>query len=110
MDEIKLTEREALEALNELRSNVIFTQSASWSNMMYPLVAILNATGFELNENPTDDQVANHLFCYGGAGGFPGHEIEEPGRERNEPGYDARRVARQVRERNEKLKERMKND
>ena len=103
----ELTEREALEALNELRSNVVFTQSATWSNVMYPLVAILNAAGFELNENPSDDQVANHLFGYGGGGGFPGHEVKEPGRERNESGYDARVTAKHVREKNEKLKERL---
>lgn len=106
----ELTEREALEALNELRSNVICTQRATWSNMMYPLVAILEAAGFELNENPTDDQVANHLFDYGGAGGFPGHEKEEPGRERNEPGYQARVTARTVRERNEKRRAQMRGE
>jgi hypothetical protein len=88
---MKLTPEEAIEALNTLRSNMIATRNASWSNFIYPFVAILDAAGCELFE-PTEDQIANHLFCYGGAGGFPGRELEEPGRESHEPGYSTARL------------------
>jgi len=73
-----LTPEEALEALNELRSNLIFSQSVSWSNTIYPLVAILNAAGMEYDENRTEEQFAQHVSCYGGAGGYPGHLKAEP--------------------------------
>ena len=69
-----LTPDEALEAINTLRSNVIGTQSAGWSNTMYPLVAILNDAGFEYIK-PTEEQIRHHLNCYGGAGGYPGNEL-----------------------------------
>lgn len=66
----KMLAEEALEALNALRSNIIGTQAAGWSNTVYPLVAILNAAGYEFTQ-PTDEQMREHLSCYGGAGGFP---------------------------------------
>jgi hypothetical protein len=69
-----MDEQEALETLNQLRSNIIATQSASWSNTVYPLVAILNAAGFELVDS-TKEQQAEHLKAYGGAGGYPGHTV-----------------------------------
>lgn len=69
--------RDALEAINALRANVIGTQSASWSNTLYPLVAILNSAGFEYVP-PTEQQMREHMDCYGGAGGFPGHVLREP--------------------------------
>lgn len=72
-----MTEHEALEALNALRSNVIGTQSASWSNAMYPFVAILNEAGFE-QFDPTEAQLREHMDCYGGAGGYPGNLRSEP--------------------------------
>jgi hypothetical protein len=72
-----LSEHEALVALNRLRSNIVGTQNASWSNVAYPLVAILDAAGFELE--PADErQMAEHLDCYGGAGGYPGGLKDEP--------------------------------
>lgn len=67
------TLREALEALNALRSNIVGTQSASWSNTVYPLVAILNAAGLE-QFDPSEEQLRQHMGCYGGAGGYPGRE------------------------------------
>ena len=66
-----LTPEEALAAINELRSNVVATQNAGWSNLMYPLVAILNAAGCEQFRS-TEEQMAEHFNCYGGAGGYPG--------------------------------------
>lgn len=69
--------REALEALNTLRSNIVATQSASWANTVYPLVAILNATGLE-QFDPTEEQLREHVEAYGGAGGYPGHTLREP--------------------------------
>lgn len=77
MDEKKLSAEQALEALNTIRSNVVVTQSAGWSNLMYPLVAILNAAGLE-QFDPTEEQVAQHFATYGGAGGYPGNELGEP--------------------------------
>lgn len=74
---MSLTRDEALDAINALRSNVIGTQSASWSNTMYPLVAILNAAGIE-QFDPTEEQLRQHMDCYGGAGGYPGHVLREP--------------------------------
>lgn len=68
----ELSEHDALVALNQLRCNIVGTQSASWSNVAYPLVAILNDAGFELHE-PTQDQMHEHLSTYGGAGGYPGN-------------------------------------
>jgi hypothetical protein len=68
-----LSEREALKAINELRSNIIATQSAGWSNTIYPLVAILNAAGFEVDSDVGNDAQVDHLHCYGGAGGWPGN-------------------------------------
>jgi len=68
-----LSPQDALDALNKLRSNIVATQNASWSNTAYPLVAILNAAGYELIEDVTDDQRTEHVKCYGGAGGWPGH-------------------------------------
>lgn len=61
----------ALRAINELRSNIIATQSASWSNTVYPLVAILNKAGYEQVDS-TEKQKLEHTDCYGGAGGYPG--------------------------------------
>jgi hypothetical protein len=69
-DTPQLTVEEALERINRLRSNVVATQSASWSNMLYPLVAILDAAGLSV-EGATDAQRAEHLACYGGAGHMP---------------------------------------
>lgn len=74
----KLNNAEALDALNELRSNIVATQNASWSNVAYPLVAILNAAGYELIEDVSEEQLHQHVACYGGAGGFPGHLRSEP--------------------------------
>lgn len=73
-----LSPEEALAALNELRSNIVATQTATWSNVAYPLVAILDAAGLERFE-PTAEQREQHLSCYGGAGGYPGN-IVNPGR------------------------------
>lgn len=73
----KLSPNEALEALNTLRSNIVGTQRGSWSNTMYPLVAILNAAGLE-QFDPSEEQLRQHMDCYGGAGGYPGHELSEP--------------------------------
>lgn len=67
----RLTPDEALDALNELRSNVITTQNAGWSNLVYPLVAILNAAGRDVFTS-SDEQIREHLNTYGGAGGYPG--------------------------------------
>ena len=64
--------KEALDLINELRSNVISTQNAGWSNLIYLLFAILNDAGLELFES-TEEQKRQHLDCYGGAGGYPGH-------------------------------------
>jgi len=83
-----MTEREALEALNSLRSNIVATQSASWSNAAYPLVAILDAAGFEYVE-PSQEEMAEHFSCYGGAGGYPGNLKAEPSR-------DARHLAGRI--------------
>lgn len=73
----QLTDREALDLLNRVRSNIIATQSASWSNAAYPLVAILNAAGYELM-GATDGQREEHVGCYGGAGGWPKLMAETP--------------------------------
>jgi len=70
MSKSTLTPDEALTLINQMRSNVIGTQRASWSNSMYPLVAILNAAGYELH-GTTPESEAEHLNCYGGAGGMP---------------------------------------
>lgn len=67
-----MTPDEALRAINRLRSNVIATQNASWSNALYPLVAILDAAGYELEDVDAASK-AEHLHCYGGAGGYPGN-------------------------------------
>lgn len=72
-----LSNSEALEAINALRSNVVSTQSAGWSNLVYPLVAILDAAGME-RADATKDQMAEHFATYGGAGGYPGHCLREP--------------------------------
>lgn len=101
MTEPTLTEREALEALNQLRSNVVATQSASWSNVAYPLVAILDAAGFHLNEVVTDEQVAEHFDTYGGAGGYPGHPKRRPS---DQQIVLARNVLRAQRELREKMR------
>lgn len=76
-DKTELSPNEALEALNALRSNIVGTQRASWSNVAYPLVAILNAAGLE-QFDPSEEQLRQHMDCYGGAGGYPGHELSEP--------------------------------
>lgn len=73
----KLTKDEALSALNVVRSNVVETQNASWSNTMYPLVAILDAAGIE-RIITTEEQQEEHRRCYGGAGGYPGHIVSDP--------------------------------
>lgn len=70
-----MTRSEALDRLNTLRSCIVKTQSATWSNSVYPLVAILNGAGFEPFE-PTAEQLAAHLRAYGGAGGMPEPERE----------------------------------
>jgi hypothetical protein len=65
---------DALEELNDLRSNVTATQSASWSNTCYPLVAILNRAGYQDHgADVTQEQMADHMLCYGGAGFTPKH-------------------------------------
>lgn len=75
----ELSYKEALTALNDLRSNIIKTQRAGWSDTVYPLVAILEAAGFEQFE-PTDEQIEQHRKTYGGAGGFPGRlKVHERG-------------------------------
>lgn len=75
----ELTPTEALIALNTLRSNIIATQKAGWSDTIYPLVAILNAAGWEQFE-PTEEQIEQHRNTYGGAGGFPGRvKVHERG-------------------------------
>jgi hypothetical protein len=61
-----------VDEINQLRSNVIATQNASWSNMMYPLVAILDGADIDLITDVSDEQKRQHLLCYGGAGGTPG--------------------------------------
>ncbi len=66
-----LTSEEALAAINQLRCNVIGTQEAGWSNLVYPLVAILNEAGYEYAA-PSDEAFREHLMAYGGAGGWPG--------------------------------------
>jgi hypothetical protein len=63
--------------LNRLRSNVIATQNASWSNSLYPLVATLDEAGYEV-QGATDEQVEEHLHCYGGAGRTPTMLDESP--------------------------------
>lgn len=77
VDTPSLSLEEALSAINALRSNVVGSQSAGWSNLMYPLVAILNAAGLE-QFDPSEEQLRHHMDCYGGAGGYPGHELREP--------------------------------
>jgi hypothetical protein len=67
-----MNDKEAMEALNTLRSEVIATQYAGWSNTIYPFVAILNAAGYE-QFDPTKKQIDEYLDCHGGAGGYPGH-------------------------------------
>lgn len=71
----ELTPEQALDALNQLRSNLVESQSAGWSNLVYPLVAILNAAGYEVDDEVTNDQLREHVGCYGGAGGYPGHIV-----------------------------------
>lgn len=67
-------DRLALERLNELRSRITATQQASWSNALYPMVAILNDAGYvDRRADVTEAEKAEHLNCYGGAGGWPGH-------------------------------------
>lgn len=72
-----INETKAIASLQQLRNNIIGTQNASWSNTAYPLVAILNAIGLEYEE-PTQKQKCEHIDCYGGAGGYPGHLLREP--------------------------------
>lgn len=74
-DVLALTD--VLRTLNELRSNIIGTQSSTWSNTLYPFVAILNDAGLE-QFDPTEDQMRQHMDCYGGAGGYPGNILREP--------------------------------
>lgn len=69
--------RVAVAKLNRLRSNVIATQNASWSNSLYPLVAILDEAGCEV-QGATDEQREEHLHCYGGAGRTPTLLDESP--------------------------------
>jgi hypothetical protein len=73
MDDMEklLNAYEALNTINILRSNLITTQSAGWSNLVYPLVAILEDAGFGLF-TPTEEQIKEHRAAYGGAGGYPG--------------------------------------
>ena len=87
----ELTPLQALAALNELRSNIVATQAVTWSNAIYPLVAILDAAGLKVSEQQTDEQLAQHFHCYGGAGGFPGHLKAEPSANAV---FQARRVKR----------------
>lgn len=49
-DEVRM--REALEKINEVRNSIIGTQSLNWSEHVYPLVAALQAAGFEGMEYP----------------------------------------------------------
>jgi hypothetical protein len=90
----KLSPDDALAALNTLRSNVIATQNAGWSNTLYPFVAILNAAGCE-QFDPDEQQLAEHYDCYGGAGGYPGNT-------KDEPSHDARLSAKFNESRREK--------
>lgn len=85
MSTIKLSAEEALKAINELRSNVISTQTAGWSTLVYPLVAILDAAGYERFES-NEEQIQQHLETYGGAGGFPGRikNVREERKERQD--------------------------
>lgn len=76
MAEARITQLEAMEAINTLRSEVIATQNAGWSSTIYPLVAILNAAGYE-QFDPTKQQIDEYLDCHGGAGGYPGHVLRE---------------------------------
>lgn len=68
--------RAAMEAINTLRSEVIATQSAGWSETIYPLVAILDAAGYK-QFDPTEQQLNEYKDCHGGAGGYPGHVKRE---------------------------------
>lgn len=69
----------ALLRLNQLRKNVTATQSATWSNAMYPMVAILNDAGFEdsPNRQVSNAQREAHMSAYGGAGKFPESEDDQ---------------------------------
>lgn len=94
---VGLSRESALAALNALRSNIVATQSASWSNTMYPLVAILNAAGIEMFDS-TDQQMREHMDCYGGAGGYPGNLKREAAADGwCEPVGAAKNLARAVR-------------
>jgi len=44
--------REALEKINDIRNSIIGTHSLNWSEHVYPLVAALNAAGYEGMEYP----------------------------------------------------------
>jgi hypothetical protein len=68
---------------------------------MYPLVAILNAAGMELFDS-SEEQMAQHYDCYGGAGGYPGAI-------KREPGHWARNSAKHQHRNNVETKERMQN-
>lgn len=70
MREKTLTADEALTLINQLRSNVIGTQRASWSNQVYPLVAILDAAGYEVH-GITPEAATEHQAAYHGAGHWP---------------------------------------
>lgn len=71
-----------LDEINQLRSNVTATQSASWSNMLYPLVAILNRAGYvDGSDDVTVERAAAHLTCYGGAGNSPNHLADDLARQ-----------------------------
>lgn len=100
----QLSEHDALVALNELRSNIVATQQASWSNTVYPLVAILNAARLQPVE-PTVRQQAEHFDCYGGAGGFPGRALREISDERAMPSYQSANRARLANEKRLALRE-----
>jgi hypothetical protein len=76
MPEQRITITEAMDAINTLRSEVIATQNAGWSTTIYPLVAILNAAGYE-QFDPTEKQIDEYLDCHGGAGGYPGNPKRE---------------------------------
>lgn len=87
-------------AINELRSNMVATQQAGWSNFCYPLVAILDAAGFDLNYDVTERQAAEHISCYGGAGGYPGNL-------KGEPSFNATTTARRILSERKALYEKM---
>lgn len=62
--------RAALEKINRIRNIVTGTQSATWSNSVYPMVAALNEAGLEAD--PKALEAAEKGLAYG-----PGCVLEE---------------------------------